>query len=98
MSRLSEDVKLEVPGHTSITGQQAVATQLKQDNASIKKLTLETILSHSQLGAVNGVFEFSDGGTVEFGTFIAFSSHAKDAKIQSLKTYSIINAQSKSII
>lgn len=92
MGMLEDDVHLEIVGKSSFAGREKVKELfLKDGNRSgVQKLKIENILSHGKKCAANGTMQCEDDGKVAFNNIYTFSSHGKNARINEIKTYSII--------
>lgn len=92
MEMLTEDVVLEIPGYETAEGKDEVRQLLQKDasRSKVTELVLENILSHGDRGSANGTLFFADGGVVTFCHMVTFSSHATDAKLKKIQTYSIV--------
>ena len=54
-----------------------------------KEFFIDTVISHSNKGAVNGTIKSKDGKSYVFGDVYKFSSHAKGDKIKEMTSYII---------
>src|SRR5690606_13134197 len=77
-------------GSGEVVGKEAFAAALEEmSGPEVSELVLYHIITHGNVGSVNGVLRFKDGKTVGFCDVYRFSSHAKDAKIKEMTSYVI---------
>lgn len=88
---MTDNIIAKIPGYTTASGINAVKNLISKDagRTKIGELTIENTITHGKYGAINGKMFFEDGEEMEFCSVCAFSSHAKNAKLNSIKVYSI---------
>ena len=91
MNMVSDDICLEIIGYQTAQGKQAVQLLFEKNAQPLngRELVIDTILSHGNRGAANGILKYKDGRTVDFCTLYTFDSYSKNAKLQVIQTYSI---------
>lgn len=90
LDNVSDDVCWTQVGSGEIVGKEAFAAALAEmTGLEVTELVLQHIITHGNVGSVNGVLRFKDGKAVGFCDVYRFSSHAKDAKIKEMTSYVI---------
>jgi hypothetical protein len=80
----------EMVGAQSWDGKEEIAKALKTMNGGeASELIIDSILSHGDKCAANGILKYPDGSSVAYCDIYTFTGHAKDAKIKTLKAYAI---------
>lgn len=89
---LADDVSLEIVGKQSAKGLAAVKEVIATDaeRSQLTALQIEQVISHGKICTARGRQSFGDGGEVAFSSWYMFSSHGKNAKIQSIQMYFVI--------
>ncbi|MDT3960174.1 DNA-binding protein [Staphylococcus kloosii] len=85
------DFMWEVPGTFTINNKNNFLKELSEHAAPIESMTVTYNISHGKTGAINGYQEMTDGSKIHFADFMEFDSHKKDAKIQKVTSYVIMN-------
>jgi hypothetical protein len=86
----ADDAHWEMIGGASWAGKAAIAEALQSmDGGEASELIIDNILSHGRRCAANGVLKYPDGSSVAYCDIFVFTSHAVDAKIQTLTAYAI---------
>lgn len=88
LESIADDIDWEMMGQMTISGRAQVEKELVgMLDGSMTELVIENVITHGDVGSVNGTFKLTDGKTYGFCDVYTFTSHAKDAKIKSLKSY-----------
>ena len=89
---LTDDIAIEIIGSGRFNGKKSVKELMFKDGSSsgITGMEVSNILSHGKICAANGLWHFDDGGSVAFNNMYFFESHAPDAKIEKILTYSVV--------
>ncbi len=84
----ADNIYWEIVGENVIKGM-TEATKMVETmmDGTISELTIETIITHGDTGAVNGTMKFTNEKIYGFCDVFTFTSHAKDAKIKKLTSY-----------
>jgi hypothetical protein len=86
LGRVTDDIRWEVVGGRVVEGREAFARAL-QTLGSVTQLTIDHVMSHGRVGAVNGLATHRDGAR-EFCDVYEFAN-AKAERIKSIKSYVI---------
>jgi hypothetical protein len=89
LGRVTDDIRWEVVGGRVVEGREAFARAL-QTLGSVTQLTIDHVMSHGRVGAVNGVAVHRDGAR-EFCDVYEFAN-AKAERIKSIKSYVVKRA------
>lgn len=90
LDNVSDDVCWTMVGASEVVGKEAFAAALgEMSGAEVEELVLHHIITHGNVGSVNGVLKFKNGKAFGFCDVYRFSSHAKDAKIKEMTSYVI---------
>ena len=90
LEQVADNVRWQRIGDQVLEGKAAVAEALPHllpDNAT--ELTITNVMTHGNIGAVDGVLVLADGRHYAFCEVYRFSSHAKSAKIKEISSYVI---------
>jgi len=89
LEMFDDDAIWDMVGSEVVKGKVAIKNELESMAfAEAKVLEVENIISHGKLCSANGEMHHKDS-KVAFCDVYTFSSHAKDAKIKTLKSYGI---------
>ncbi|WP_227379669.1 nuclear transport factor 2 family protein [Haladaptatus halobius] len=88
-SMLTDDVQLVIVGEQTLDGNQSVVDSMDLFLDGVAKITVENIITHGDIAAVNGVITTDNGDSYEFCEVFKFEGHTKDANITSIKSYVI---------
>ena len=89
LARVTDDIRWEVVGVRVVKGRAAFAQAL-QTLGGVTLLTIDHVMSHGRVGAVNGVATHRDGAR-EFCDVYEFAN-AKAERVKSIKSYVIERA------
>ncbi len=89
LGRVTDDIRWEVVGGRVVEGREAFARAL-QTLGSVTQLTIDHVMSHGRVGAVNGVAAHRDGAR-EFCDVYEFAN-AKAERIKSIRSYVVERA------
>ncbi|WP_129113585.1 nuclear transport factor 2 family protein [Halegenticoccus tardaugens] len=88
LDTVADDVKWTTVGDEEIRGRDGVADALKRmQDADVSELTIHDVITHGTAAAVDGELKMADGATHAFCDVYGFTSHARDAKIRSIRSY-----------
>lgn len=90
---ITEDIiwhLFEPAGQKQITGKENVLKEYKDNLVLVPvEFIIETILTHGNAGAVNGMIKAKDGKSYVFSDVYKFTSHAKSVKVKEMTSYII---------
>ena len=86
MSHVTDDIRWDVVGHRVVEGCSGLTQALEQFDA-VTQLTIEHVMSHGRVGAVNGI-ALIRGKASEFCHVFEFAN-AKAERVKSMKSYVI---------
>lgn len=90
LENLTDNIRWEMVGNKLIEGKEQVAEELEQrKRTQTRELILQNIITHGNVGAVDGIAKLDDGSSYAFCEVYRFSSHAKNAKIKEITSYII---------
>jgi ketosteroid isomerase-like protein len=87
LSCVTDDIRWKVAGEQWVEGREQFASQLREmEQSEPLELTIEHIITHGKLAAVNGVMKSLDGKTYGFCDIYTFSQ-SKDPKVREMTSY-----------
>lgn len=86
-SMLTDDVRLTIVGEEPLDGRQSVVDSMDLFLDGISEITVDNIIPHGDMAAVNGVITADNGDTHAFCEVFKFEGHTKDANIKSIDSY-----------
>lgn len=87
---VTEHINWNRVGDTELVGKSAVVRELMNlITHNVSELEIHQIITHGNVGAVNGVIRFESGSNVSFCHVVGFNSFAKDALIKQITSYLI---------
>lgn len=90
LENLTDNIRWMVVGDQLLEGKESVAKMLEQTGKSkATELTINNVITHGNVGAVDGILILEDGSSYAYCDVCRFSSHAKDAKIKEITSYVI---------
>ncbi|WP_239255230.1 DNA-binding protein [Listeria ilorinensis] len=87
---LINDFIWKVPGEFEIVGRAHFIEELDRNKQAVSSLAIDSIVSHGQEGAAHGTMITTAGMHVYYADFFRFESHKKDARIQAITSYVLI--------
>lgn len=90
LENVSDDVEWTIVGDREILGRDDFATAVEgMTDPDVAALTIDHVITHGATASVDGTLGLDDGSVYAFCDVYDFSSHAKDAKIQTMTSYVI---------
>ncbi|MCC6457646.1 MAG: nuclear transport factor 2 family protein [Caldilineaceae bacterium] len=90
LQNITDDVRWEIAGVKLVEGKDQVAEVMEQmKDTKTTELNIKNIITHGNVGAVDGITKLADGSSYAFCGVYRFSSHAKHAKIKEITLYRI---------
>jgi phosphoheptose isomerase len=88
LTAVADDIEWEIVGDRQVAGIDAFGDALDGAwSASVRSLSIDTILTHGNQGSVSGSMALTGGDTLRFCDVHRFSSHGKNAKIARITSY-----------
>ena len=88
LDNMADDIHWELVGVEIIEGKIAAIDALdKMLDDSTEELVIQNVITHGDVGSINGTMKFDEGMEFGFCDVYTFTSHAKDAKIKSITSY-----------
>ncbi len=89
LSHVTDDVIWEVVGSDVVEGKAAFARAVDARTASdVTQLTIDHVMSHGRVGAVNGTAEYRDAKSSDFCGVFEFAN-AKGERVRAIRSYVI---------
>ncbi len=90
LSCFADDAHWEMVGAASWTGREEIRKALEtMDGGEASEMIIDSILSHGNKCASNGVLKYSNGSSVAYCDVYTFTGPEADEKIKTLKAYAI---------
>ncbi len=90
LQNLTDNIRWDRVGDKLVEGKDQVAKEVdKMQQTKTAELTIKNIMTHGNVGAVDGITKLDNGKSYAFCDVYRFSSSAKDAKIREITTYII---------
>ncbi len=88
LAAVADDVEWEIVGDRDVSGIEAFEDALDDAwSAKVRRLSIDTILTHGNQGSVSGSMTLAGSDTLHFCDVHRFSSHGKNAKIARITSY-----------
>lgn len=90
LDTVTDDVEWTIVSDRAIRGRDDFADAVKEmADVDVTALTIDHVITHGAAASVDGMMTLADGTVCEFCDVYEFSSHTKDAKIQTMTSYVI---------
>lgn len=84
LAAVADHVEWQIIGEREVAGIKAFGDALNEEwRATVRSLTIDTILTHGAQGSVSGSMALADRRTIHFCDVYTFTSHAKIARLAS---------------
>ncbi|WP_099222643.1 nuclear transport factor 2 family protein [Listeria costaricensis] len=89
---LTADFIWRVPGEFEMAGRERFIEELERNKETVSSLVIDSIVSHGKEGVAHGTMTTTQGMHVYFADFFRFENHKKEARIQSITSYVLIQS------
>lgn len=87
---VTEDVTWELIGEATIEGREGMAAWLRSmAGKKARRVTLDNIITHGRVAAINGTYEMEGGSRFEFCDVYHFTGAKSDSPIRRYQSYVI---------
>ena len=90
LDSIADDIRWNIVGETPIRGKDALKEAIESipQDCEVTEITINHVVTHGKVGAVNGIIKRKNGRACEFCSVYEFSS-AKGTNVQDITSYII---------